>query len=86
MAFYNAPCFNNIHDGFLTLLQLVMIKFKFHVVLQKYNYMPGTWQTEVRLDGWCEGGLGQQRNDGGDGAKMHERSDRVKSPGTYVTE
>ena len=23
----------------------------------------------VRLDGWCEGGLGQQRNDGGECAK-----------------
>ena len=22
-------------------------------------------ETEVRLDGWCGGGLGQQRNDGG---------------------
>ena len=22
-------------------------------------------QTEVRLDGWCEDGLGQQRDDGG---------------------
>ena len=25
----------------------------------------GTRETEVRLDGWCEGGLRQQRNDGG---------------------
>ena len=25
----------------------------------------GTRKTEVGLDGWCEGGLGQQRNDGG---------------------
>ena len=25
----------------------------------------GTRETEVRLDGSCEGGLGQQRNDGG---------------------
>ena len=24
-----------------------------------------TRETEIRLDGWCEGGLGQQRNDGG---------------------
>ena len=23
----------------------------------------GTRETEVRLDGWCEGGLRQQRND-----------------------
>ena len=26
-------------------------------------------EAKVRLDGWCEGGLGQQRNDGGDCAK-----------------
>ena len=25
----------------------------------------GTRETEVRLDGWCEGGLGQQKSDGG---------------------
>ena len=25
----------------------------------------GTRETEVRLGEWCEGGLGQQRNDGG---------------------
>ena len=25
----------------------------------------GTRETEVRLDGWCEGGLNKQRNDGG---------------------
>ena len=24
----------------------------------------GTRETEVGLDGWCEGGFGQQRNDG----------------------
>ena len=46
----------------------------------------GTWETEVRLDGWCEGGLRQQRNDGGGCATMRERSERVESPGTYVTE
>ena len=28
-----------------------------------------TRETEVRLDGWCEDGLRQQRNDGGDCAK-----------------
>ena len=27
--------------------------------------MAGMKETEVRLDRWCEGGLGQQRNDGG---------------------
>ena len=28
------------------------------------KWSSGTRETEVRLDGWCEGGLGQQRNDG----------------------
>ena len=23
----------------------------------------GEWETEIRHDGWCEGGLGQQRNE-----------------------
>ena len=45
-----------------------------------------TRETEVRLDGWCEGGLGQQTNDGGGCATMRERSERVESPGAYVTE
>ena len=40
----------------------------------------------VRLDGWCEGGLRQQRNDGGGCATMRERSERLESPVTYVTE
>ena len=31
-------------------------------------------ETEVRLDEWCEGGLRQQRNDGGGCATMRERS------------
>ena len=34
----------------------------------------------------CEGGLGQQRNDAGGCASRRERSERVESPGTYVTE
>ena len=42
--------------------------------------------TEVWLDGWCEGGFGQQRNDGGGRASMPKRSKRVKGPSTYVTE
>ena len=46
----------------------------------------GKRETEVTLDGWCEGGLRQQRNDGGGCATMRERSERVESPGTYVTE
>ena len=43
-------------------------------------------ETKVRLDGWCEGGLEQQRNDSGGCASMHERSEGVECPGTYVTE
>ena len=46
----------------------------------------GTRETEVRLDGWCEGGLRQQRNDGRGCATMRERSERVESPYSYVTE
>ena len=41
----------------------------------------GTRKTEVRLDGWCEGGLRQQRNDGGGCATIRERPERVESPG-----
>ena len=50
------------------------------------KWRAGTRETEVRLNGWCEGGLGQQRNDGGGCAAMRKRSERVESPGTYVTE
>ena len=46
----------------------------------------GTREIEVRLDGWCEGGLRQQRNNGGGCTTMRERSERVESPGTYVTD
>ena len=46
----------------------------------------GKRETEVRLDGWCEGCLRQQRNDGGGYASMRERSERVESPGTHVAE
>ena len=45
----------------------------------------GTRETEVRLDGLCEGGLGQQSNDSGGCPSMHKRLERVESPGTYVT-
>ena len=38
------------------------------------------------MDAWCEGFLGQQRNDGGGCASVREGSDRVESPGPYVTE
>ena len=50
------------------------------------KWTAGTSETEVRLDGWCEDGLGQQRNDSGGWASMRERSERVESPGTYVSE
>ena len=46
----------------------------------------GTRETKVRMDGWCEGGLGQQRNDRGGCLSMREKSERVESPGTYVIE
>ena len=46
----------------------------------------GCEEDEVRLDGWCEGGLGKQRNDGGGCTSMRERSERIETPGTYVTE
>ena len=39
-----------------------------------------------RLDGWCEGGLGQQRNDGGGCASMRKRSEGVESPSINITE
>ena len=38
----------------------------------------------VRLDGWCEGGHGQQKDDGGGGATIHEIEEVVESPGAYV--
>ena len=50
------------------------------------QWRTGLRETEVRLDGWCEGGLRQQRNDGGGCATMRERLKRVESPGTYVIE
>ena len=50
------------------------------------KWRAGTRETEVKLDGLCEGGHGQQRNDGGSCATMREISERVESPGTCVTE
>ena len=44
----------------------------------------GTRETKVRLDGWFEGGLGQQRNDRGGCPSMSEMSKKVPSPGTYM--
>ena len=46
----------------------------------------GTRETEVRLDGWCEGRFRQQKNDGGGCATMREKTERVEIPGTYVIE
>ena len=40
--------------------------------------------TEVRLDGWCERGLGQQRNDGGGCAKMRENARKRKECSALV--
>ena len=37
------------------------------------RWRTGTIETEVRLDGWCEGGRRQQMNDCGGCASMHER-------------
>ena len=55
-------------------------------VLMVSQWGMGMRETEVRLDGLCEGGLRQQRNDGGGCSTMRERSEKVESPGTYVTE
>ena len=43
-------------------------------------------QSEVRLDGWREDGLGQQRDDGGavGWGTMLERQEGVESLGAYV--
>ena len=48
--------------------------------------MADTRETDVRLDGWCEGGLKQPWNDIEGWATMRERAERVESPGTYVTQ
>ena len=45
-----------------------------------------TRQAEVRRYEWCEGGFGQQRNDGGGCVTMPEKSERVESHGAYVTD
>ena len=43
------------------------------------KWRTGTRETEVRLDGWCEGSLGQHRNDSGGCASTRERSGSVES-------
>ena len=37
------------------------------------KWRAGARETEVRLDGWSEGGLGQQMHDGGGCMSMRER-------------
>ena len=44
-----------------------------------------TRETDVWLDGWCEGGLGQHRNDGGGSPSMRERSERVESQLVHIS-
>ena len=44
--------------------------------------MTGTRETEVRLDGWCEGGLGNR----GMTLEVARKIGKSESPGTYVTE
>ena len=56
------------------------------VGMEERKWRAGTRETEVRLDGWCEGRFGQQRNDSGGFASMHKRPERVESPSTHVTE
>ena len=44
-------------------------------------------EPKVRLDRWCEGGLRQQRNDGGgpEAARQCAKDqEKVERPGTYV--
>ena len=50
------------------------------------KWRASTGEIEVWLDGWCEGGLVQQRNGGGGCATMRDRLESVESPGTYITE
>ena len=47
------------------------------------KWRAGTRKTNVRLDGWCEDGLGQQ-NDGGGCASMREKSERVHGEPWYI--
>ena len=56
------------------------------VLLEKVSGGRVRGRLEVRLDGWCEGGLKQHRNNSGGCARMRGRSERVESSATYVTE
>ena len=56
------------------------------VLMAEVSMGTGMRETEVKLDGWCEGGIRQQRNDGGGCMTMRKKLERVESPGTYVSE
>ena len=43
-------------------------------------------QAELMLDGWCDGSLGQQRNDSGGSATMRERYERIENHGAHLTD
>ena len=55
------------------------------IACQKLNCDNNNDKYNHYKDGWCEGGVRQQRNDGGGCATMRERPKSVESPGTYVT-
>ena len=46
----------------------------------------GGWERGRPRLGWTHSGKVALGTDGGDCASMHERSERVESPGTFVTE
>ena len=46
--------------------------------------MGGTVYTDVRLDGYCEGVLGYQKDDDEGCTTMSERNEEVESPDAYV--
>ena len=48
------------------------------------KWTAGTRETEVGLDGWCEFGLGQQRNDDAGCRSIRKRSEKVESPIVYM--
>ena len=53
------------------------------VLMTRSQWETGTRDTEAGLDGRCDSGLRQQRNDGGGCHTTREKSERVVSPGTY---
>ena len=79
------PFYSSFQDGLGMWREWRLVPYGQKGVDGKSQCGTGTRETEVRLDGWCEGGLRQQRNDGGGCVTMRERSERVESPVTYVT-